>query len=64
VARRRDPKPTSWVPHPKVATVGLAGALTTVGVALVGSSPTPELTAAITTIVAFGVAYLIPAGPK
>jgi len=53
----------SKVPHVKVAAAGIGGAVSTVVIAIIeaaGGNVSPDLAAAIATIVAFGAGYLTP----
>ena len=53
----------SKVPHIKVAAAGVGGAVTTIVVSIIeaaGGDVSPDLAAAIATIVAFGAGYLTP----
>jgi uncharacterized membrane protein len=58
--RRRPAKRTSLAPNPKVATAGLAGAITTI-IVIVFNIDDAELSAALTTVIAFLAVYLTPA---
>jgi hypothetical protein len=49
-----------WTPQPKVAMTGLAGAITTILVALFAFEWSEELAAAVTTVIAFSIGYLTP----
>jgi hypothetical protein len=55
---------TTWVPHPKVTAGAVASAVATLivwGVSLAHVTVPPEVAGAITALVGFVVAYLIPA---
>ena len=54
------PRKRSYAPTAKVGAVGIAGAITTVFLAVTGIEADESLTAAITTIVAFIAGYITP----